>query len=545
MTNFGQVYGMRNFAKVPRILFRCSLSNEFRTPFPTSRLMNSKEDGASSVLVKKPLQTQYREFSEIKGIPEWLVKQLDKLGIFRPTPVQAGTIPEAMNGYDVIGAARTGQGKTLCFAIPILASLAEDPGAFRGLVLTPTRELALQIGQQFQVLSETIKIRVLTIIGGVDLGEQQRQLAAKPHVLIATPGRLAQIIKDGSCASHIASLRRLQFFVLDEADRMLSSEFADPLSTIIGTLPEKRQTLLYSATMTQNIKQLLSLQTLKKPHIYQDEDIHESDPIVVDGVDKWPTPETLQMEYMFMPQQVKDCYLLYLVRKYLDDVPGMIIFTPSCRLCEELTAMLNFADPPVGAVRLHGWMKQKDRSAALQQFKSATSKVLVATDLASRGLDIPDVYLVIQYNVPTDPRDYIHRVGRVARRGRQGRSVLLIDEHQVNLFLQVEKHLTRSVTEHVAEEKEVLSHLNETVTAREMGRLELDDNGFYDRLEIIKSQKGHRSPSFKPRSHHSSKQDDDHKHKFKKRSRDDAPDEGSAAPAPKKPKRVEHDKEKE
>lgn len=489
------------------------------------------------LLVKKPLQTQYREFSEIKGVPEWLVKQLDKLGIFRPTAVQAGTIPEAMNGYDIIGAARTGQGKTLCFAIPILASLAEDPGAFRGLVLTPTRELALQIGQQFQVLSESLRIRVLTIIGGVDLAEQQRQMNAKPHVLVATPGRLAQIIKDQSCAAAVASLRRLQFLVLDEADRMLSTEFAESLATILATLPEKRQTFLFSATLTQNIKQLLALQTLKKPHIYQDEDAHELDPVVVDGVDKWPTPETLQMEYMFMPQQVKDCYLLYLVRKYLDEVPGLIIFTPSCRLCEELTAMLNFADPPVGAVHLHGWMKQKDRSAALQQFKSSTSKVLVATDLASRGLDIPDVSLVIQYNVPPDPRDYIHRVGRVARGGRTGRSVLLIDQHQVNLFLEIEKHLTRPVTEHVAEEKDVLLYLNETVTAREMGRLELDDTGFYERLELLKSQRGSPTPSYKPRPPQSSNSEGSQH--SKKRSRSDANEEGASAPSAKKPKRNE------
>lgn len=151
--------------------------------------------------------------------------------------------------------------------------------------------------------------------------------------------------------------------------------------------------------------------------------------------------------------------------------------------------MLNFAEPPVGAVRLHRWMKQRDRTNALQQFKQGSSKVLVATDLASRGLDIPDVFLVIQYNVPADPRDYIHRVGRVARRGRKGQSILLIDQHQVNFFLRIEQHLTRPVSEYDVEERHVLAYLNETVTAREMGRLDLDDAGFYERLELLKSQK--------------------------------------------------------
>jgi ATP-dependent RNA helicase DDX49/DBP8 len=491
--------------------------------------MSANEDEVERLVVKKPSHTKLMEFSEMKGMPEWLVKQLEKLGMFRPTPVQAGTIPEAMNGYDVIGSARTGQGKTLCFAVPILASLAEDPGAFRGLILTPTRELALQIAQQFQVLAESIRIRILTIIGGEDLAEQQRQLAGKPHIVIATPGRLAQIILDGASATHVSSLRRLKFFVLDEADRLLSPDYAPQLATIIATLPEKRQTLLFSATMTQNIKQLLSIQSLRKPHIYQDEDIHELDPVLIDGVEKWPTPDTLKMEYIFMPQNVKDCYLLYLVRKFYDEVPGIIIFAPSCQLCEELAAMLNFADPPVGAVRLHRWMKQKDRTQALMQFKSGATKVLVATDLASRGLDIPDVYLVIQFNVPSDPRDYVHRVGRVARRGRQGNSILLIDQFQVKLFLAIEKHLTKPVTEHVADEDEVLRHLNETVTAREMGRLELDDKGFYDRLEMAKSQKqSHFSVNTsraKPREDHAKPSSSSHERNEKKR-----PREASAAP---------------
>lgn len=191
-----------------------------------------------------------------------------------------------------------------------------------------------------------------------------------------------------------------------------------------------------------------------------------------------------------MPFNVKDCYLLYLIRKHLAELPtGLIVFVPTCQSCEEITAMLNFAEPPVGAVRLHRWMKQRDRLHALQQFKQGSSKVLVATDLASRGLDIPDVYLVIQYNVPSDPRTYIHRVGRVARRGRKGHSVTLIDQHQVNFFLRIEQHLTRPVTEYQADEKHILVHLNETVSAREMGRLDLDDAGFYERLELLKSQK--------------------------------------------------------
>ena len=239
-----------------------------------------------------------------------------------------------------------------------------------------------------------------------------------------------------------------------------------------------------------------------------------------------------------MPQNVKDCYLLFLVRQFYNEVPGMIIFAPSCQLAEELAAMLNFADPPVGAVRLHGWMKQKDRTKALNQFKSGTSKVLVATDLASRGLDIPDVYLVIQFNVPHDPRDYVHRVGRVARRGRQGNSILLIDQHQVKLFLEIEKHLTKPVTEHVAEENDVLLHLNETVTAREMGRLDLDDKGFYDRLEMAKAQKkNHFGASYSTKNKGNDTTPNSTKRNEKKRPREDAPVDRTDKSTPKRSKK--------
>lgn len=541
--------------------------------------MSSRENEESEEKSTKQMDSKYLEFSDIPGMPDFLIKQLDKLGVIRPTPVQAGTIPEAMKGYDVIGAARTGQGKTLCFVVPILASLAEEPGAFRGLVLTPTRELALQIAQQFQVLAENMKVRIVTIIGGMDMVEQQRQLATKPHILIASPGRLAQIIKEGTVAAHMASLRRLQFFVLDEADRLLSPEFAESLATIVSWLPTSRQTLLYSATLTQNIKNLMNMHQNgseqpkegRKKHIYQDlenVDIEATKVVEVENgqeIEKWPTPETLDMQYMFMPQNVKDCYLLFLIRQHLADLPtGLIVFAPTCQSCEEITAMLNFAEPPIGAVRLHRWMKQRDRTNALQQFKQGTSKVLVATDLASRGLDVPDVFLVIQYNVPADPRDYIHRVGRVARRGRLGHSILLIDQHQVNFFLRIERHLLRPVTEYQIEEKRVLAYLNEAITAREMGRLDLDDAGFYERLELLKSQKESwdyekKTNGANNASSSSKTKDDDGKGKTREKNRlSDAHSsiseekmakrrrhaEDTMIPSPKKKSQAPHEKEK-
>lgn len=435
------------------------------------------------------MSSSFKTFNQLRGIPEWLKEQLTELQIERPTNVQKETIPQALNGKDIIGSSRTGQGKTLCFAIPIITSISNDPGAFRALVVTPTRELALQITQQFKIIGRRINIKVLSLTGGHDMTEQVLELAKKPHVLVCTPGRLSRIISDPVNEQHISSFKRIKYFVLDEADRLLTPEFSSQLSTIIDVVPKNRQIMLFSATMNKSLEKIASY-SMNDPFIYKD-DISEYDVETIktdDGIDVWPVPDTLKLDYMFMPSNVKDCYLLFLLRHF-EELDSIIVFVPSCKVCEEISYMLNEVDPPIKNSRLHRWMKQSERESSLSNFKSRVTKVLIATDLVSRGLDIQECKLVIQYNVPRNPKDYIHRSGRVARKGREGRSITLVDQYQVKLLLEIEKHLTRKVEEFKVDEDGVLKYLNEAVMAKEAGKLLLDEEGFYERLEKLKKRK--------------------------------------------------------
>lgn len=436
------------------------------------------------------MSTSFKTFNQLNGIPEWLKDQLNELQIERPTTVQRETIPQALKGKDIIGSSRTGQGKTMCFAIPIITSISNDPGAFRALIVTPTRELALQITQQFKILGRKINIKVLSLTGGHDMTEQILQLGKKPHVLVCTPGRLRRIISDPINEPHLLSFKRIKYFVLDEADRLLAPEFSSQLSVILDVVPSTRQIMLFSATMNKSLEKIASY-SMNNPFIYKD-DLEDFELVSLntseDGVDIWAVPETLSLEYMFMPMNVKDCYLVYLLRKF-EHLDSIIIFVQSCKACEEVSYMLNELDPPIKNSRLHRWMKQSDRENSLSSFKSRITKVLVATDLASRGLDIQECKLVIQYNVPRNPKDFIHRSGRVARKGREGSSITLVDQFQVNLLLEIEKHLTRKVEESKVEEDHVLKHLNEAVMAKEAGKLLLDEEGFYERLAKLKKRK--------------------------------------------------------
>ncbi|XP_049851456.1 uncharacterized protein LOC126326051 [Schistocerca gregaria] len=432
---------------------------------------------------------KFVDFRSYHVIPKWLSRQLSSVSIDKPTPVQRATIPAVFQGKNVVGIARTGQGKTLCFAVPIFSDVAMDPGAFRALILAPTRELVLQIAEEFYLLGDRMKIRTQAIIGGLEQNEQTKILETKPHILIATPGRLAQIISNGATAVHLVSFRRIKYLVLDEADRLLEPDFSEDLKTILAHVPPERQTLLFSATMTLNIEKLVSVgQDAKELYVYQETGYVEKkqcdsefSKVSVDGKPMWSVPSTLTMEYIFIPQVTKECYLVYLLHKY-SHLTGIIIFVPSCEACEVLAGLIEHSKVPLTVSRLNRFMKQKERISALTGFKSGTNKILIATDLASRGLDIPLAQLVIHMNVPNSAEDYVHRVGRTARKGRHGNSILLIDQYQVESFLRIEKQIAQPVTELKLEEQEVLRYMNEAVTARELGRSKLEDEGFFEKI---------------------------------------------------------------
>ncbi|KAG2501639.1 hypothetical protein HYH03_000143 [Edaphochlamys debaryana] len=389
------------------------------------------------------------------GLSEWLCGVCKSLGMSAPTEVQRGCIPAILAGRDVIGLAQTGSGKTAAFALPILQALAKDPYGVFALVLTPTRELAVQISEQFRALGAGMRLRDLVVIGGVDMQQQARELARRPHVVVATPGRLKGLMD--SDPGLAAGLARTRFLVLDEADRVLDATFEDDLRGILSRLPAERQTLLFSATMTQS---LIALQraSLEGAHVFE----------AYQGL---RTADRLTEEYVFLPSKVKEVYLHHLLTVVLPakKVRSAIIFAGTCRGCHLLSLLLEELGLP--AVALHSGKPQKARLASLARFKSEQVPLLLATDVASRGLDIPTVDAVINYDLPVLARDYVHRVGRTARAGRTGWSLSLVTQYDVQLVHAIEELLGHQLAEHKLEEAEVLKGITKVYSAKRAAML--------------------------------------------------------------------------
>eukprot|EP01111_Echinosteliopsis_oligospora_P009791 TRINITY_DN2936_c0_g1_i3.p1 TRINITY_DN2936_c0_g1~~TRINITY_DN2936_c0_g1_i3.p1 ORF type:complete len:293 (-),score=68.84 TRINITY_DN2936_c0_g1_i3:491-1369(-) len=292
----------------------------------------------------------------------------------------------------------------------MLEKLAEDPYSVFGLILTPTRELAMQIGDQIRAFGAPIGIRASVFVGGDNVFEQTRAAEKRPHILIGTPGRISLLMQTPTSLK----FRNVKFLVLDEADRLLGDTFTSQLQTILEELPpsEDRQTLLFSATMTTSIRKL-QIMSLRDPSIF--EITPKFDPV-----------EKLRQEYMFMPQHVKHNHLVYLLRRHQGELT--IVFTSSVIQTEILKKLLE--QMHLQCYVLHAMMSQADRSHSLNMFRVQRRKILLATNVASRGLDIPEVGMVINYDVPRNPKDYVHRVGRTARAGKEGIAVTLVSQYE-------------------------------------------------------------------------------------------------------------------
>ncbi|KAI8440781.1 hypothetical protein MSG28_009109 [Choristoneura fumiferana] len=333
-----------------------------------------------------------KEFAAL-GVKKWLIKQLFSLGIKSPTPIQKGCIQQILAGDDCIGAAKTGSGKTFAFALPILQNLSEDPYGIFALVLTPTHELAYQIADQFSILGQPLSLRVCIVTGGSDQLEESLKLAKRPHIVVAMPGRLADHIT--GCDTF--SLKKIKYLVLDEADRLFSESFSDDLETIFNVLPAKRQNLLFSATISEEVRDSKIL-PLNKDRL-----------LIWKETDTQLTVSTLDQRYAVCPAYARDVYLVQALRKYRETTPSshVLVFTDTKKECQVLSMMLNAIG--MDNVCLHGYMRQKERVAALAQFRSNLKCTLVATNVAARGLDIPSVHLVLNHKLPLEPTEYIHR----------------------------------------------------------------------------------------------------------------------------------------
>ncbi|KAF8894668.1 P-loop containing nucleoside triphosphate hydrolase protein [Infundibulicybe gibba] len=350
------------------------------------------------------------------GLIDPLLEALEQANYKIPTEIQAESLPHALEGRDIIGVASTGSGKTAAFALPILQKLWEEPKGLFACVLAPTRELAYQISQQFEALGSAMGVRCAVIVGGMDKVSQAVALAKRPHIIVATPGRLNDHLED----TKGFSLRGIKFLVLDEADRLLDMDFGPVIDKILKVIPKERTTYLFSATMTTKVVKLQRASL--------------SNPVRVEVSSKYQTVSTLLQYYLLMPLKDKDAYLIYLANSLAQN--SIIIFTRTVNDAARLSIILRTLGFP--AVPLHGQLSQSQRLGALGKFKSGGRRVLVATDIASRGLDIPSVDIVINFDIPTHSKDYIHRVGRTARAGRAGKSITLVTQYDVELVQRIE-----------------------------------------------------------------------------------------------------------
>ncbi|CAH1796890.1 unnamed protein product [Owenia fusiformis] len=405
------------------------------------------------------------------GLNDWLVDQVNALGMHRPSPIQHFCVPKILDGSDCIGCAKTGSGKTAAFALPILQKLCEDPYGIFGLVITPTRELAFQIAEQFNVLGKPIGIKVIVITGGRDSVLQGIELSQKPHIVIATPGRLADHIEN---TQHV-SFKKIRFLVLDEADRLLEDNFNEQLETIFSVLPKKRQTLLFSATFTETLRELQDV-ALNTPFVW-----HCTAPVA--------TVDQLDQRYVLMPADVKDAYLVLIVKNFLEKKTrsAIMIFSSTCKYVQILGMV--FREVGIPAVVIHSQIAQKLRLSSLARFKSHQARVLIATDVASRGLDIPTVDLVVNHNVPNVPKNYVHRVGRTARAGRGGMALTLVTQFDVKLVHAIETHINTKMADYPVVEEEVTKILTEVNVAKREAEIKLDEKDFGEAKSINKRKK--------------------------------------------------------
>ncbi|MEC4673116.1 MAG: DEAD/DEAH box helicase [Nitrospirota bacterium] len=359
---------------------------------------------------------------ESLGLSPALLQGLANAKFSEPTPIQAKAIPAALEGRDVLGCAQTGTGKTAAFAIPIIERLADGPkGRPRALILAPTRELAFQIQEAVDKLGRSRRIFSTTIVGGSDMQAQVRGLRQRPDVIVATPGRLLDHMWQGTI-----QLTHLQIVVLDEADRMLDMGFAPQLNQIIDALPEDRQTLLFSATLPSNLGDLARM-SLK-------------DPVRV-MVAKSATPAEGVTQLLHHTTQADKTPLLLSLLK--EKTQSVLVFTRTKHRADRLGETLGKVGHRVAV--LHGDRRLSQRRSALEGFRRGRFQILVATDIAARGLDVANIEHVINYDLPNTPEDYVHRIGRTARMKAVGSATSFVTAEDFGNIRAIERMLGQAV----------------------------------------------------------------------------------------------------
>ncbi|MDA7508788.1 DEAD/DEAH box helicase [bacterium] len=399
------------------------------------------------------------------GLPDVLLSAVLDMGFESPSPIQAKTIPLALEGKDLIGLSQTGSGKTAAFALPTLAGIDAHLAEPQALIICPTRELAVQVCEEVFRLGCKIKgLRALPVYGGAPIDRQLKGLRKGAHIVVGTPGRLLDHLKRRSFDP-----RNIKTVILDEADRMLDMGFQEEMEELLAALPQDRQTMFFSATMNRRVSRLID-NFGKKPETIE----IERKSLTVDAID--------QSCY-----EVRQRSKVEVLSRLLDiDPPRLaLVFCNTKRLVDEVTEGLLARG--YAADRLHGDMTQQMRERVLARFRESTIEVLIATDVAARGLDVDDIDLVVNYEIPHDPEDYVHRIGRTGRAGRSGRAVSFVFGRDIYRLQTIEKYTRQSIRrERVPSQEQVegkrADKLFQTIQERlESGKLG-DYQSYLDRL---------------------------------------------------------------
>ena len=365
-------------------------------------------------------------FKELNVI-EPVLKAISEAGYEKPTEIQENSIPVVLKGRDILGCAQTGTGKTAAFAIPIIQNIVTAKGnskerSIKALIVAPTRELAIQIEENFTIYAKYLDIKNTVIFGGVNQTSQVRKINAGVDVLVATPGRLLDLVNQ----RHI-DLSNVKYFVLDEADRMLDMGMIHDVKKIISKLPKERQNLLFSATMPKEVTKLVN-SILKNPVKVEVQPVSSTAEIISQGV-------------YFVPKKNKKSLLIHLLKD--ESIKSVIVFSRTKHGANKIAKDLEKAG--IQSTAIHGNKSQNQRQLALNNFKEGNIRVLVATDIAARGIDIDELSHVINYDLPDVAETYVHRIGRTGRAGASGVAITFCDEEEKAMFRSIEKIIGKSI----------------------------------------------------------------------------------------------------
>ena len=395
------------------------------------------------------------------GLSPELLEGVEKMGFEQPSPIQAQTIPSILEGFNIVGLSQTGSGKTAAFGLPLLQGLSRDNKAVQALVLCPTRELAVQVCEEIQRLGSNVEgFYATTVYGGAPIDRQIRALKRGVHLVVGTPGRIIDHLKRKTL-----KLGGVQMCVLDEADRMLDMGFKEDMEYILDTLPDNAQKLFFSATMNKQVKRLIGAFSEKTKTIEVEK--------------RTLTVESIEQMYYEVRNRSKIEVLSRLLDMEVD--PKGIIFCNTKQMVEEVCEVLALRG--YVADRIHGDITQVNRERVIKRFREGKVELLVATDVAARGLDIDEVGIVFNYDLPYDPEDYVHRIGRTGRAGKTGKSITFVFGKDIHRLELIERYIKQSIKRmKIPSQEEVEGKVSDSVFAKVRDLLEAKDFQNFEHL---------------------------------------------------------------